>query len=87
MLFTAMTGTVLVNTVFTWPKLLSAAFVLAAIGVVIDAAAPERRLPTARLGLAGLLIAHGLLAPGAALFALPMFLGLLLFRRRALSVR
>jgi hypothetical protein len=87
MLFTAMTGTVLVNTVFTWPKLLSAAFVLAAIGVLMDAAAQDRRLSGARLGLGGLLVALGMLAHGAALFALPIVLAVLLYRRRALTVR
>jgi 4-amino-4-deoxy-L-arabinose transferase-like glycosyltransferase len=86
MLFTAMTGTVLVNTLFTWPKLLSAAFVLAAIAVVMQEVPEGDRLPRARLGLAGVLIALGMLAHGAALFALPIVLAVLLYRRRALTV-
>src|SRR4051794_33712437 len=85
MLFTAMTGTVLVNTLFTWPKLLSAAFVLAAIAVVMQEVPEGDRLPRARLGLAGVLIALGMLAHGAALFALPIVLAVLLYRRRALT--
>ncbi len=87
MLFAAMTGTVLVNTVFTWPKLISAAFVLAALAVLVEHSSTGSRLSWQRLGLAGVLVVLGLLSHGAALFAVPIVLVVLLWRRRALTLR
>jgi hypothetical protein len=87
LLFTAISGTVLVNTVYTWPKLLSAAFVLAALALVLEPTAPGARIGAGRMGLVGVLVVLGALAHGAALFALPILLLALLYRRRELTLR
>jgi hypothetical protein len=88
MAFTAMTGTVLVNTVFTWPKLLSAGMVMAALAVVVETVRTGARLRQRRMALVGLLVALGMLAHSAALFATPILLLLLLVhRRQGLTVR
>jgi hypothetical protein len=86
-LFTALSGTVLVNTVYTWPKLLSAAFVLAALAIVLEPTLPGSRIGAGRMGLVGVLVVLGALAHGAALFALPILLLALLYRRRDLTLR
>jgi hypothetical protein len=87
MLFTGLTGTVLVNTIYTWPKLLSAAFVLAALAVVFQSVRPGSRSVAPALGLVGLLLALGMLAHGAAMFAMPIVALVLLYRWRALTLR
>lgn len=85
--FTAMTGTVLVNTVFTWPKLLSAAYVLLALAIVMEAHRERARLGLARFALLGVLFALGMLAHSAAVFAAPIIALALLLHVRSLSPR
>lgn len=87
MLFTGITGTVLVNTVFTWPKLLSAAMVLAGIALILQPVRDGGRLRPTTLGLAGVLLAFGMLSHGAALFALAIPVLFLLVRRRLAGLR
>ncbi|GIT79469.1 hypothetical protein LLS1_11380 [Leifsonia sp. LS1] len=69
--FAASTGTMLINTTYTWPKLLSAALVVCAAALLI---ATIRRLISGPSGLisAALAFALAMVAHGAAAFALPM---------------
>jgi hypothetical protein len=64
-------GTTLLNSVYTWPKMTSAAFVLIALALLVDArrsrAAFGPRLVGAAIG-----IVLGVLAHGAAAFAIPL---------------
>lgn len=87
MVFTALANAVLVNTVFTWPKLLSAAFVLAATALFAQPLAAGSRFRAGTFALSGVLFALGMLSHGAALFALPIPLLVLLRRHRALGLR
>jgi hypothetical protein len=84
--FAGLSGTVLVNTVFTWPKLLSAGFVLAALAIAIDLRTRRVRSPfAATVAIAGL-AAFGILSHGAALFAFPVLAVVLWWARRSVSV-
>jgi hypothetical protein len=85
LLFTALSGTVLVNTVFTWPKLLSTAFALCALTVLLSL----NRVPrvATALSAAGLLLAWAALSHGAAVFAVPVLAYAALRSRRLLTVR
>lgn len=82
--FTGASGSVLVNTVFTWPKLLSAGFVLAALALAFDLARRTGRSPAHLAGIATL-AACGLLSHGAGLFALPVLVAVLWRARRSTS--
>jgi hypothetical protein len=84
-LFAGASGTVLVNTVFTWPKLLSAAFVLAALAVLVDLR--RTRSAAASLMTAGALATLGMLSHGAAVFAMPVLAWALYRVRRSVSLR
>ncbi len=80
--FAAACSTMLVNSLFTWPKLLSAALLLCAVAVLCDGLRRSRPRPfhfVAAVGAATL----ALLAHGAAAFAVPflLVLGILLLRR------
>ena len=66
----AATGTALVNTVYTWPKLLSAALVLVALTFVIDAYRTRLSL-WPHVTSASLAMTLAALAHGAAVFAAP----------------
>ena len=67
-LATAASGTVLLNSAYVWPKLLSAALVMAAASLLVPEASVER--PRLNWIWAGMAAALALLAHGAALFAL-----------------
>lgn len=69
-LFTAATGTLLFNTIYTWPKLLSAALAACAMAVLIEAAR-RRKMPVLSSALAATLFTLGMLAHAAAAFAVP----------------
>ena len=81
--FVALSGTVFVNTVYTWPKLLSAALVLCACVMLVDAIRRPRAFPVA-FPAAVVLFVLGMLAHGAAAFAAPLLvlLGLIAYRRQ-----
>jgi hypothetical protein len=82
LLFLVLTGFMLVNSVFTWPKLLSAALVVNAISFAWFRGRPaETAHPMANAGLWGLAAALGFLAHGGVAFTLlPFGLFLLLPR-------
>jgi len=80
--FAAAFSTMLVNSLFTWPKLLSAALVLCAVAVLCDGMRrPRPQLMHLPVAVAAATLA--MLAHGAAAFALPLLLvlGILLLRR------
>jgi hypothetical protein len=85
-LMVAFTGTALVNTLYTWPKLLSTALVLCCITLLIDAGKAPDRL---RIGLVGaaLSLAMGGLAHGGAIFAVPAVVVIALFALRRSAPR
>lgn len=83
--FAGLSGTVLVNTVFSWPKLLSAGFVLAALALALDLRDRAHGRRAVTVAIAGL-AAFGLLSHGAALFAFPALAVALWWARRSLSV-
>jgi hypothetical protein len=85
-LFTGVSGSVLVNTVFTWPKLLSAGFLLAALALAGDLRSHVGRAPLVLSATAGLAVL-ALLSHGAALFALPVLAVLLWPVRRRFGLR
>jgi hypothetical protein len=68
--FAALTSTIVVNSVFTWPKLLAAALVLAALALLMSRGEANLR---ARSLFVGAVVAStlGLLAHGGTAFALP----------------
>lgn len=70
----AVTGTALINTLYTWPKMLSAALVLCSCVLLLEAVR-ARRFPGAFV-LAVLAFVLAVLAHGAAAFALPLVLAL-----------
>lgn len=85
--FAGLSGTVLLNTVFTWPKLLSAGFVVAALAVALDLYGRRSRGRSVTVTVAvAALAAFGLLSHGAAVFALPVLAVVLWWARRSLSV-
>lgn len=87
-LFTAATGTLLTYTIYTWPKLLSAALVCLAMALLIDTA---RRRGGFVLGavLAAVLFALAMLAHSAAALTLPAVgaLGLLMLRGQSVRTK
>lgn len=69
-LFVGATATMIINTTYTWPKLLSACLVILALCMLIEVC--RRRYPlTIGLPVAGLAVALAMLSHGAAAFALP----------------
>jgi len=77
--FAALTTTIVINSVFTWPKLLAAAFVLAALALLIALREPTaiaRPLLVAAVAASTL----GLLAHGGTAFALPTLVAVALWR-------
>jgi hypothetical protein len=70
--FAACSGTILLNTVFTWPKLLSAGLLLAGLAVAWDAR--DRRARGVPLVVAAALTTLAFLAHGTAVFAAPLVL-------------
>jgi hypothetical protein len=81
LLFVVLTGFALVNSVFTWPKLLAAALTLFAVSLALCGREPGRAFPLARAALLGLAAALGCLAHGGVAFTL-LPLGLLLLLPR-----
>jgi hypothetical protein len=77
-------GFVLLNGIFTWPKLMSAGFLLASVGILLQHLADSEKRPLkawASLILAGLLAGFSMQCHGSAAFAiLPMGV-FLLFRK------
>jgi hypothetical protein len=86
LVFVTVTGTTLLNSVFTWPKLLSAALVLCSIALLLEARRHPRGL-TRHLLLAVILFAFAALAHGAAAFAAPLLvvLGIRALHRQAIG--
>lgn len=84
----AVTGTSMLNTLYTWPKMMSAALVLTSCVFLIDA---SRRPASFGRGLvlAMVTFAFAMLAHGAAGFTLPLVLalGLLAYRGQSLARR
>lgn len=68
-------GTTLVNTLYTWPKLMAAAFVLASCALLLDAIRRRRFFTRSFVG-AVLLFTLAVLSHGAAAFSLPLVVGL-----------
>ncbi len=84
--FVALLGTTLLNSVFTWPKMLSAALVLVSAVFLMDAA---RRPSRFRSDLVSAVVVFGLalLAHGAAAFSIPLLIGLGIVAIRRQPVR
>lgn len=80
-LMVAAAGTTMLNTLFTWPKMMSAALVLAAAVFLVDAIRRPRGFSRSFVA-AVVLMVLALLAHGAAAFAVPLvvILGLICFR-------
>ncbi len=74
-LLAATMGTSLVNTIYTWPKMLSAALVIAACVFLIEARR-DRAFFRPGVVLASISVALALLAHGAAAFAAPLIVAL-----------
>jgi hypothetical protein len=77
LLFVVLTGFALVNTVYTWPKLLAAALVLVAVTLAVCGGEPGRPFSLMESALLGLASGLGMLAHGGVAFTL-VPLGLLL---------
>jgi hypothetical protein len=76
--FAGLSGTALINTVFTWPKVVSAGFLVAALALALR----YRRAPrTGEAVVLALLTAGGLLSHGSGVFFLPVLVAALLWRR------
>ncbi len=81
LLLVVLTGFAMVNTVYTWPKLLAAALVLFGVGLAVFGREPGRPFPLLRAGLLGLASGLGMLAHGGVAFTLlPLALMLVLPR-------
>jgi hypothetical protein len=70
-----LSGSTITNTLYTWPKLLSAAMILAACALLIDAVRQPARMPSRFVGAVALAVL-GILSHGAALFTLPLLVAL-----------
>jgi hypothetical protein len=83
-LFVALTGTTLINTVFTWPKMLSAALVLASVALLVDARRHPRRFAVGFVA-AVVFFALAMLAHGVAAFTAPLVVaaGVVAYRRQS----
>jgi hypothetical protein len=81
-IFVGVAATSMINTTYTWPKMLSAALVIAALAVLVSAIR-QRQGPLVPVVSAGIFFALGLLAHGAAAFSLPALaiLAIVLFHR------
>jgi hypothetical protein len=84
--FAALTTTIVVNSTFTWPKLLAAALVCASLALVVSMAR-DRTLAPWLLVAAVIGCTLGLLAHGASAFALPTVLIAAAWQFRRLSAR
>lgn len=84
LVFVAVSGTTLLNTMYTWPKLLSAALVIASATLLLDARRHPRSFARDFV-LSLLLFVFAMLAHGAAAFTAPLLivLGVLAFRRQS----
>lgn len=83
---TIFSGFFFYNSIYLWPKLLSAAFVLAAIGLVVNAKKKPVTQPSTMV-FVGAFAALGLLSHGGVLFTLIPFALLLLLPRHNPGVR
>lgn len=84
-IFVGVTGSTITNTVYTWPKLLSAAMVIAACALLIDAIRRPVGLPSRLVGAVALAVL-GVLSHGAALFTLPLLVALALVALRGAPI-
>ncbi len=86
-LFCSALGTTLVNSLYTWPKMTSAALVIAAVVLLLDLRHGSEVPLFSRLPVALVAFTLGLLAHGAAAFAIPLLvvLGLIAVRARSIS--
>jgi hypothetical protein len=88
LVFTGVTATMLINTVYTWPKLLSAALVIVSLTLLVTVI---RRQTRAVVGIpaAGLAFTLAMLCHGAAAFLLPAvaILGIVALVRQGRRVR
>jgi hypothetical protein len=74
---TAVTPVIFMNSLYSWPKLLSAALMVAAIAICVDMLL-NRQVSASKFAVAGVSVALSLLAHGAGGFALPVFIGIAL---------
>ncbi len=81
LLLVVLTGFALVNTVYTWPKLLAAALVLVAVTLAVCGREPGRPFPLIEAALLGLASGLGMLAHGGVAFTLLPLALLLLWPR------
>lgn len=75
LLLVAATGSTLVNTLYTWPKLMAAAFVLASCALLLDAIRRRQFFARNFVGAVALFV-FAVLSHGAAGFTLPLVVGL-----------
>lgn len=76
--FAGLSGTALVNTVFTWPKVMCAGFLIAALAVALHSRARPR---TGEAVLLAVLTAAGALSHGSGVFFVPVLVAVLVWRR------
>lgn len=81
--FLIFSGFFFYNSVYVWPKLLAAAFILFALAIVLDIWDSDRPITNFETTLAALSVSLALLAHPGSVFSLPAFL-LLLARKRKL---
>jgi hypothetical protein len=84
--FAALTSTIIVNSVFTWPKLLAAAMVLSALALLAAVGRADLR-PRALFVGAVVASTLGLLAHGGTAFALPTVIVFAVWRLRKSGLR
>ncbi|MBF4633325.1 hypothetical protein ITJ38_02790 [Agreia pratensis] len=86
LVFASFVPTILVNSVYTWPKMLSAALVLAAIGFMLSSTL-TRSQSLWSMVLAVSAATLGVLAHGAAAFAVPALVIIALYTLRGRGIR
>jgi len=79
-------GFIFYNSVYTWPKLLAAAFILFTVGILWDSS-KDRGLTLFEAGLGSLCFALALMAHPGCVFSAPGLLLIFIWRRRRLAVR
>jgi hypothetical protein len=76
----------LYNTIYTWPKLMAATFILFAMAIAITVFRERRPLTRSEAILGAICVALAIMAHPGSIFSLPIF-GLVLFVRRSLPLR
>ena len=84
--FLVFSGFLFYNSVYTWPKLLSATFMLFAFSIVILVATEDRRITAFEIALASASISLAILAHPGSVFSLPALLLILIRKRRRLTL-